>query len=57
MHEIAWTFPARIMRARITPSSPVDIAPARVTIILPPRARWSSYARAAHTVSRALKCR
>ena len=57
VHEMAWTFPSRIMRARMIPNSPVDMAPASVTIIFPPFARCSSYALAAQTVSRALKWR
>ena len=36
VQEMACTFPSRIMRARMIPSSPVDMAPARVIIILPP---------------------
>src|SRR3990170_7485928 len=39
------------------PSSAVLIAPANVTIILPPWARWASYPLAASTNAAALKCR
>jgi hypothetical protein len=41
----------------VMPSSPVDMAPASVTSIGPPASTCASQARAAATISRALKCR
>ena len=57
VHVIMCTLSCRIISASEMPNSAVLIAPASVTIILPPWSRWRMYASAASINAAALKWR